>query len=99
MMNERMNAKQRAGFKAVEFVPFAWEVTARRVAAVTSAEPIVRRAGDGGIYVTDNGNYILDCRCGEVRDAERMERELKMLTGVVECGLFVGVADLAVVAT
>ena len=83
----------------VEVVPFAWEVTARRVAAVTSAEPIVRRADDGGVYVTDNGNYILDCRCGEIRDAERMERELKMLTGVVECGLFVGVADLAVVAT
>jgi ribose 5-phosphate isomerase A len=83
----------------VEVVPFAWEVTARRVAAATGVEPILRRAEGGGVYVTDNGNYILDCRCGEIPEPEKMERGLKMLTGVVECGLFVGMADLAVVAT
>ena len=83
----------------VEVVPFAWEVTARRVAEVTRAEPTLRRAGGGEVYVTDNGNYILDCRCGEIPDPEKTERELKMLTGVVECGLFVRMADLAVVAT
>ncbi|MDT5293232.1 MAG: ribose 5-phosphate isomerase [Acidobacteriota bacterium] len=83
----------------VEVVPFAWEVTARRVAAVTRAEAVLRRDEGGGAYSTDNGNYILDCRCGEIRDPERMGRELKMLVGVVECGLFVGMADLAVVAT
>jgi ribose 5-phosphate isomerase A len=83
----------------VEVVPFAWEVTARRIAEVVRVEPELRRDGAGGAYLTDNGNYILDCRCGEISDPEGMERGLKMLTGVVECGLFVGMADLAVIAT
>jgi ribose 5-phosphate isomerase A len=83
----------------VEVVPFAWEVTARRVAEVLKVEPAQRRDAAGATYLTDNGNYILDCRCDEIRDPERTERELKLLTGVVECGLFVGMADLAVVAT
>jgi ribose 5-phosphate isomerase A len=83
----------------VEVVPFAWEVTTRRVGRVTATEPSLRRGEGGEAYLTDNGNYILDCRCGEIRDPARMERELKLLPGVVECGLFVGMADLAVVAT
>jgi len=83
----------------VEVVQFAWEVTARRVAEATGVEPSLRLDERGAVYVTDNGNYILDCRCGEIRDPARTERELKLLTGVVECGLFVRMADLAVVAT
>jgi ribose 5-phosphate isomerase A len=83
----------------VEVVPFAWEVTARRVAAVTSTEAVLRRDERGEAYLTDNGNLILDCRCGEISDPARMERELKSLTGVVECGLFVAMADLALVAS
>lgn len=82
----------------VEVVPFAWELTARRVAAVTNAEALLRRGEGGEAYLTDNGNYILDCRCGEIPDPARTERELKALTGVVESGLFVGMADLAVIA-
>ena len=83
----------------VEVVQFAWELTARRVAAVTRAEPELRRGAGGGAYVTDNGNFILDCRCGEIPDPARAERELKSLAGVVESGLFVGMADTALVAT
>ncbi|HEX8353893.1 MAG TPA: ribose-5-phosphate isomerase RpiA [Pyrinomonadaceae bacterium] len=83
----------------VEVVPFAWELTARRVAAVTKAEAVLRRGGGGEAYLTDNGNYILDCRCGEIPDPARTARELKALAGVVESGLFVGMAHLAVVAT
>ncbi len=81
----------------VEVVPFAWEVTARRVEALgCNPRP---RPGDGGeLYVTDNGNYILDCACGEINDPARLERELKLLPGVVECGLFIGIADTAIVA-
>jgi ribose 5-phosphate isomerase A len=83
----------------VEVVPFAWELTARRVAALTRVEPVLRRAEGGEVYATDNGNYVLDCRCGRIPDPARTERELKALTGVVESGLFVGMADLAVVST
>jgi ribose 5-phosphate isomerase A len=82
----------------VEVVRFGWELTARRVSAVTGVEPVLRRDADGAPFVTDNGNFILDCRCGEIPDPARTERELKSLTGVVESGLFVGLAHLAVVA-
>ncbi|MCA1634998.1 MAG: ribose-5-phosphate isomerase RpiA [Acidobacteria bacterium] len=81
----------------VEVVPFAWEVTTRRVAKVVGVEPSMRRAG-ADAYLTDNGNYILDCACGEITDPVRMERELKLLPGVVESGLFVRMADLAILA-
>ena len=82
----------------VEVVPFAWEVTARRVAAL-GCNPRQRRASGGeGPYITDNGNYILDCECGEIKDPAQLERELKLLPGVVECGLFIGIADTAIVA-
>lgn len=83
----------------VEVVQFGWELTARRVAAVAGVEPALRRDSDGEPFVTDNGNYILDCRCGEIRDPAQMGRELKLLAGVVESGLFVNMAHLAVVAT
>jgi ribose 5-phosphate isomerase A len=82
----------------VEVVRFGWELTARRVADVTGVEPVPRRGEGGEPFVTDNGNFILDCRCGEIRDPARLERELKSLTGVVESGLFVRMAHSAVLA-
>jgi ribose 5-phosphate isomerase A len=81
----------------VEVVPFAWEVTARRVSAL-GCTPILR-AVDGQPYVTDNGNYILDCPFGAIPDPARLHRDLKLLVGVVETGLFVGMADLIVVGS
>ncbi len=83
----------------VEVVPFAWQVTAERVARVTGTEPALRLGEGGEAFVTDNGNYILDCACGEIKDPAGLERELKLLTGVVECGLFVGLAHTALVGT
>lgn len=82
----------------VEVVQFGWELTARRVASVAGVEPLLRRDTNGEPFVTDNGNYILDCRCGAIQDPARTERELKSLVGVVESGLFVGMADTAVLA-
>jgi len=80
-------------------VQFGWELTARRVAAVAGVEPVLRRDAGGEAFVTDNGNFILDCRCGAIPDPARMECELKSLTGVVESGLFVRLAHFAIVAT
>ncbi len=77
---------------------FGRELTARRVAAVLNVEPVLRRNADGEPFITDNGNLILDCRCGAIPDPARTERELKSLTGVVESGLFVGMAHTAVIA-
>ena len=83
----------------VEVVPFGWQATAERVGRVTGAEPTLRRDGSGEVFVTDNGNYVLDCRCGRIPDPARTERDLKLLTGVVESGLFVGLAHSAIVGT
>jgi ribose 5-phosphate isomerase A len=80
----------------VEIVPFAWEVTTRRIAALNCAATL--RLSDYKPYVTDNGNYIVDCACGVIDDPYSLDRELKLLPGVVETGLFVGMADVAVVA-
>ena len=82
----------------VEVVQFGWELTARRVAGVLNVEPALRLDAGGGPFVTDNGNFILDCRCGAIRDPALTERGLKSLTGVVESGLFVRMAHLAVLA-
>ena len=82
----------------VEVVQFGWELTARRVAGVVNVEPALRRDADGEPFVTDNGNFIIDCRCGEIPDPVRTERELKSLVGVVESGLFVNMAESAVLA-
>lgn len=82
----------------VEVVRFGWELTARRVAAAAGVEPLLRVRGGGEPFVTDNGNFVLDCGCGEIPDPARLERELKLLAGVVESGLFVGLAHTAVLA-
>lgn len=82
----------------VEVVQFGWELTARRVSGVVGVESLLRRDSAGEPFVTDNGNFILDCRCGEIPDPAQMERGLKSLTGVVESGLFVGMAHLAILA-
>lgn len=80
----------------VEIVPFAWQTTARRIERL-NVEPRMRMAGDQP-FVTDNGNYILDCRCGAINDPAELHNRLKTLTGVVETGLFIGMAKTAVIA-
>ena len=82
----------------VEVVQFGWELTARRVSGVVGVKPALRLGAGGTPFVTVNGNFILDCRCGVIRDPARSERGLKSLAGVVESGLFVGMADSAVLA-
>ncbi|HEX8245663.1 MAG TPA: ribose-5-phosphate isomerase RpiA [Longimicrobium sp.] len=61
-------------------------------------EPVQRRR-DGAPFVTDGGNHVLDCRFpGGIADPEGLERALALRPGVVESGLFLGMADAAVIA-
>lgn len=63
------------------------------------ADPVVRLGADGAPYRTDNGNLIVDCRfAGGVENAAELERRLAGRAGVVESGLFLGMATHAVVA-
>jgi ribose 5-phosphate isomerase A len=79
----------------VEVVPFGWAFAARQLKALGCA-PGLRRSGDG-LFVTDNGNYILDCITGEIPDPTDMEKRIKLLPAVVEVGLFIDIADTLVV--
>jgi ribose 5-phosphate isomerase A len=81
----------------VEIVAFGWQVTLDRLADL-GARPTLRVVGDEPIR-TDSGNYIADCAFGEIGDAADLERRLAAITGVVESGLFVGLAARVIVGT
>jgi ribose 5-phosphate isomerase A len=55
-------------------------------------EPTLRHKSDGSIYVTDNGNYIYDCKFPRIDRPDELEKSLKKRAGIVESGLFVGIA-------
>jgi ribose 5-phosphate isomerase A len=80
----------------VEIVIFGWQQTRRAVEAV--AGPAVLRERDGGPFVTDNGNYILDVETGPITGPADLEAALETVPGVVVTGLFVGRTDVVVVA-
>jgi len=80
----------------VEVVPYALPLVRRRIEALDLA-PAVRSRADGAPYVTDNGNWILDCGTRPLRDAAAVERAIRVLPGVVGTGLFLGMANVVLV--
>ncbi|OIB02564.1 ribose 5-phosphate isomerase A [Paenibacillus sp. LC231] len=80
----------------VEIVPFAFEWTVRSLAQLGCSVEI-RRKQDEGVYVTDNGNYIADCRFQHIARPEELSSRLGAIPGVVEHGLFIGMADQAII--
>lgn len=82
----------------VEVVKFGWESTAARIEKL-GATPVRRWPKESEQpFQTDGGNYILDCTFGSLADPAALERELSHTIGVVESGLFIGMADTAFVA-
>ncbi|MGG6311285.1 ribose-5-phosphate isomerase RpiA [Paenibacillus macerans] len=79
----------------VELVPFCYEWTLRELKSRYDV-PFEMRMKDGGLYVTDNGNYIVDASFGKIAEPGKLSEELKAMTGVVEHGLFVGIAHTVV---
>jgi ribose 5-phosphate isomerase A len=82
----------------VEVAQFGWQATARKLSGLKS-DPVLRLGSGGEPFVTDGGNYILDCAFGLIESAEVLQRELDSVVGVVEHGLFVGLAFQVVVGT
>ena len=80
----------------VEVIAFARTVVERKIVSLGGL-PKLRLKPDGSPYLTDNGNEILDCGFGKIADPPALARELSGTPGVVEHGLFIGLAKLAIV--
>jgi ribose 5-phosphate isomerase A len=81
----------------VEVAKFGWRQTERLVAA-TGCKP-QRRERDGAPFVTECDNFVLDCKYDGIEDPAWLDSQLNSLTGVIDHGLFVGVAGRIIVAT
>jgi ribose 5-phosphate isomerase A len=81
----------------VEVIRFAQALVAKRITAL-GAQVSLRMNDDGTPYVTDERNHILDCRFGQIKDADILARQLSDMPGVVEHGLFIGMASVALFA-
>jgi ribose 5-phosphate isomerase A len=92
---------EKLGTKAplpVEVDPFGEPIQPDFLRAL-GAEPVLRRRADGSPLVTDGGNHIFDCRFpGGIDDPEALEAALARRPGVIESGLFLGLATAAVIA-
>lgn len=81
----------------VEVVPSAWRLLAPRIAALGCTPVLRRRADQREVFVTDEGNYLLDCAFGAIDDPRRLAEALAAMPGVVEHGLFLDLADIVIV--
>jgi ribose 5-phosphate isomerase A len=81
----------------VEVVPFGLPLVRRRLDAL--GLPASPRVKDGALFVTDNGNYTLDldCRDHPITDPRGLEQTLRSIPGVVDTGLFLGMAETVLI--
>lgn len=87
----------------IEIVPFGLKSTLGLISdmaadAGCTGSMTLRKGAGTQPFISDNGNYILDCAFGSIDDPESLEDALKLIPGVVESGLFIGIADLAIIA-
>lgn len=82
----------------VEVTQFGWQATAVALAKLGCA-PERRYAAGEQPFVSDGGNFILDCRFGPIVDPARLERDIAIIVGAVESGLFVGRSSIVIVAS
>src|SRR5437899_6557796 len=78
----------------VEVIPFAQTLVAKKIEGL-GASVKAREYAYGNPFVTDEGHHILDCSFGEIADPEELAGELDRMPGVVEHGVFIGMADVA----
>lgn len=87
----------------IEVVPFGLGATLRAIEAAFAAtgvagELTIRKGQNGHAFVTDGGHWIVDAHLGRIPDAPRLATSLASIPGVVEHGLFIGLADMAILA-
>jgi ribose 5-phosphate isomerase A len=83
----------------IEVLPFSISLVTRRIEEI-GGKPVFREGkGKVGPVITDNGNIVMDATFGPIDKPATLEAKLKMIPGVVETGLFVGLADIAYLGT
>jgi ribose 5-phosphate isomerase A len=87
----------------VEVIPFGLAATQRAMANAFAesgvcGQMVLRKAKEGHVFVTDGGHWIVDAHLGRIADAPRLASLLSAIPGVVEHGLFIGLARTAVLA-
>src|SRR3984885_9460926 len=87
----------------VEVIPFGLAATRRAIGKAfaqcgDSGQMVLRKGKDGHVFVTDGGHWIVDAHLGRITDAPRLAGLLTSIPGVVEHGLFIGLAGMAVLA-
>jgi len=82
----------------IEILPFAKPFVIARIKEM-GGKPYLREIKEGLPYITDNGNFILDVDFGVIENPRELEEKLKMIPGVVETGLFIGMAHTIYVGT
>ena len=81
----------------VEVIKFAQALVAKRISAL-GAQVQLRTGADGKPFVTDENNHILDCHFGQIQNPDVLARQLSDMPGVVEHGLFIGMASVVLFA-
>jgi len=81
----------------VEVIQFARALVTKRIATLGAQVTLRMEAGEKP-YVTDENNHILDCSFGQIPDADGLARRLSDMPGVVEHGLFIGMANTVLMA-
>lgn len=79
----------------VEVLPFGWEITAKKLSQFGCTPRI--REKDNQVFISDNGNYILDCQFEKILKPKVLHESFKLLVGVVETGLFVEMTDKVII--
>jgi ribose 5-phosphate isomerase A len=87
----------------IEVIPFGLGATRRAIGKAfaecgISGQIAVRKGRDGHVFVTDGGHWIVDAHLGRITDAPRLAQSLASIPGVVEHGLFIGLASVAMLA-
>lgn len=87
----------------IEVIPFGFAATRRAIADAfancgVTGPLALRKGGDGLVFVTDGGHWIVDAHLGQIADAPRLAAHLAAIPGVVEHGLFIGLVSTAMLA-
>jgi len=83
----------------IEVLPFALATVTSKIREM-KGKPFLREGTDKvGPVITDNGNFIVDVDFGSIKNPKELECKLKSIPGVIETGLFIGMADIAYIGT